>query len=201
MCMMAALPILSLAVGAGQAIMGFQAQSQAASRQNAFYYQNAEAANKAVSDQYAFTQLQRQDQRASADQDKMQTDIAGMKARGTAVTAAGESGVSGLSVDALIGDYWGQQGRRDQSIDSNYAMQSDYLTGQMSTQYAGATSRINSVQRAAPPSFADALLRIGGAGVNAMTLATRQSYYGGMGGGYGGGFASGYDGTNAMDFS
>lgn len=194
MCMMV-LPMLSLALGAGQAIMGFQAQSQAAERQNQFYQQNAEAANAAVANQYAFTQLQRNEERAAADQDKTETDIAAMKARGTAITAAGESGVSGLSVDALVNDYYGRQGRRDQSIDQNYQMRSDYLTAQMDQQQAGATSRINSVQRVAPPSFADALLRIGSAGLNAATMNYRMQMPFARSG-----FASGYDGTNAMDF-
>lgn len=194
MCMMV-LPMLTLALGAGQAIMGYQAQQQAASRQNQYYAQNAEAANAAVVNQYAATQNQRLEERSSADQDKMQGDIAAMKARGSAVTAAGESGVSGLSVDALVNDYYGQQGRHNESIDTNYQMKSDYLTAQMDQQNAQATSRINSVQRAAPPSFADALLRIGGSAINAMTLNTRMNYYAGAGAG------AGADPMSTMDFT
>lgn len=159
---------LSFAVGAAQAVVSFAGQQQAANAQNAYYEANAKAAQQAAVNSYAAEQNKIIQERKAASQDETETRIAALTARGTARNAAGEAGVSGLSVDALINDYYGREGRRVESIDSNYAMNRDYLRAEMDSTQAQATSRINSVQRATPPSFADAALRIVSAGVGAL---------------------------------
>jgi hypothetical protein len=156
------MPILSLALGAMQGVMSYSAQKQAANDQNAYYMANARAAQQAAVNSYAAEQNQAIQKRNAASQQEMETRISGMQARGTARTAAGESGVSGLSVDALVNDDYGREGRRIDSIDQNYAMDRDYLRAQMESTEAQATSRINSVQRARGPSFGDAMLPIAG---------------------------------------
>jgi hypothetical protein len=84
--------------------------------------------------------------------------------------------VTGLSVDALVNDYYGREGRRLDSIDQNYEMDRDYLRADMDNTQSTAQQRINSVQRATPPSFADAALRIGGAILGGFTQNARQQY-------------------------
>lgn len=177
MCL-AAIPLLSFAVGAAQAVMGFQAQSQQAEQQNEYYRQNAIAANKAAMNNYANLQNNAIQKRNAAGAEGLETKIEAIKARGTARTAAGESGVSGLSVDALVNDYYGREGRHLDSIDQNYAMDRDYIRGEMDNTKATAEQRINSVQRATPPSFADAAIRIAGAAVNSMGQYQRQQFAG-----------------------
>lgn len=192
MCMMV-MPLLSFALGAAQAVMGYQAQQQAADRQNQMYYQNAMQANEALRNQYAATQTQRLQEREAADQKDTEGAITALRARSTAFNAAGEAGVTGLSVDALMADYTGREARNREAVDENYQMESSHLDADMKSQYAGAQSRINSVQRATPPSFADALIRIGSAGLGAMTMNSR------MNNPYAGGY--GYSNGMAMDFN
>lgn len=187
MCMMMA----GFAVGALQAVMSYQAQKQQADQQNEYYRQNAEQANAALRSEYAASQNQRLGDRAQADQQLEETDIAAMKARGTARASADQAGVTGLSVDSLVNDFYAQQGRRDQSIDQNYQTASDDIRGQMDSQYAQGQQRISSVRRVAPPSFATALIGIASAGVRALTPS---SYGGGMGG-YGASPVGGMDFT------
>lgn len=167
--------ILSFAVGAAQAVMGFSAQQQQADQQNAYYAANADAARRAAIAQYANEQNAIIQKRNAADQDVLETRIQALQARGTAYNAAGESGVTGLSVNALIDDYYGREGRRVDSIDQNYQMDRDYLRAQMDSTQATAESRINSVQRAQPPSFADAAIRIAGAAVGALGNYTKMT--------------------------
>lgn len=175
MCIAAAVPLLSIGVGVAQAAMGYQAQSQAAARQNQIYAENARSAQKAAVGTYAAQQNQLLQKRAAAGQDVTEARIQGIQARGTARNAAGEAGVTGLSVDALINDYYGREGRRIDSINQNYSADRDYLRAQMEATEAQTKSRINSVQRAEGPSFADAAIRMAGAVVGGLGQMGRGS--------------------------
>lgn len=165
MCVMALgalAPILGMISSIGSAVVGFAAQQKQADEQNAYYARNARAAQMAAVNQYANEQNAIIQKRNAAGQQVEETHISAMKARGTAWTAAGESGVTGLSVDALIDDYYGREGRRVDSIDQNYEMDRDYMRAQMESTRAQAEQRINSVRQASEPSFADAAIRIVG---------------------------------------
>lgn len=168
MCSVAiALAVGQFAISAGSAVMGFQAQQAQYEAQQQHYKNNREAANKAAVNTYASTQ-NRQLQEAKATSQEMQNlNTEAMRGRATATVAAGEAGVTGLSVDALIADYYGQQGRYERTLDNNYQMQADYLRGEMESNQATAEGRINSVDQGQKPSFADAAIRILGAGMDA----------------------------------
>jgi hypothetical protein len=173
MCLAVALPLLSFGIGAMQAVSGYQAQKRAADKQNQLYAENARNAQQAAVNNYAYTQNRIQQEAAGASQDITETRIQALQARGTARNAAGEAGVTGLSVDALVNDYYGREGRRVDSINTNYGYSRDALIGDMNNTQSTAQSRINSVQRADKPSFADAALRILGSGVSAFTMNQR----------------------------
>jgi hypothetical protein len=146
----------------GSAVVGYAAQQKAADDQNAYYAANAKAAQMAAVNQYANEQNAIIQKRNAASQNVEETHVAAMRARGTAWAAAGEAGVTGLSVDSLIDDYYGREGRRVDSIDQNYEMDRDYMRAQMESTRAQAEQRINSVRQASEPSFADAAIRIVG---------------------------------------
>lgn len=163
MCIMALgalAPILGMISSIGSAVVGYAAQKQQADQQNAYYAQNARAAQMAAVNQYANQQNQIIQKRNAASQQVEETHIAALKARGTAHVASGEAGVTGLSVDALIDDFYGREGRRVDSIDQNYEMDRDYMRANMESTEAQAQQRINSVRQASEPSFADAAIRI-----------------------------------------
>lgn len=136
----------------GQAVAGFAAASQQAAAQNAYYEQNRKAAVAAANDRYASLSNRLIQERAAASQELQEKQIAALKARATATVSAGESGVTGLSVEALERDFLAQQGRQAQAIQTNFDIRRDYARDEMNATYHQAVGRINSVQRAAKPS-------------------------------------------------
>jgi ABC-type uncharacterized transport system YnjBCD substrate-binding protein len=161
--------ILSVAVSALSSVAGFMQQQQQYEAQQQQYENNRISANKAAVNKYASQQNRALQERAAASQEaqKLQTDA--MSSRATAEVAAGESGVSGLSVDALIQDFYGQEGRYERTLSNNYQMSADYLRSEMDVTQSQAEGRINSVEQPIKPSFAGAAIRILGAGLNAFS--------------------------------
>ena len=151
MCI-AALPALGVIASIGQAVVGFAAASQAAAEQNAYYEANRRAAIQAANDRYAALAYQTLQEREKASQELMEKQIEAMKARATAAVSAGEAGVTGLSVDHLMGDLLAQQGRQFQAIKTNYEIRKQYNADEAVAYYHQTISRINSVRRASKPS-------------------------------------------------
>lgn len=168
MCAPVAMAIASFAIGAAQTVVGFMGEQAAADAQNQYYAENAKAARQATVNQYAHQQNRIIQERRAASQEKQNATVDALKARATAKTAAGEAGVSGLSVDALVQDFYAQEGRYSNSIDNNFQMTSDYLRSEMESTQAQGQSRINSVRRATPPSFLGAAIRIGATALDAF---------------------------------
>jgi len=148
MCI-AAVPAALAIAQAGVSYLGARGEASAT---NAYYNQNRVAAVAAANDRYAALGNNTLQEREAASQELFEKQIEAMKARATATASAGESGVTGLSVDALMGDLLAQQGRQTQAIETNFAnkRQRNYEEG-IATHH-NTISRINSVRRAARPS-------------------------------------------------
>ncbi|WP_287253217.1 hypothetical protein [Mesorhizobium sp.] len=159
--------VAQFALSAASTVAGFVGQSQQAEAQQQYYENNRQAANRAAVNTYAANQNRALQERKAASREQQNLAAEAMRSRATAEVAAGEAGVTGLSVDALIADYYGQQGRYERTLDNNYQMQADYLRGEMDATQAQAEGRINSVQQGQRPSFADAAIRILGGGLDA----------------------------------
>jgi hypothetical protein len=151
MCI-AALPLLGMIASIGQAAVGFMAASQQAAEQNAYHEANRKAAVAAASDKYASQQNRILQEREAASQELFEKQITAMKARATAVTSAGEAGVTGLSVDALENDLLAQQGRQMQAIQTNWDIKQAHQADEMQSTYHQTVARINSVRKAVAPS-------------------------------------------------
>lgn len=171
----AIVPLLSFTAGAAQAVIGHQAAVAEADAQNQRHEQNRIEANRAAANQFAHQQNQILQEQAVASQELENAQAEGLAARATARTAAGESGIAGLSVDALLGDFHGQQGRFEQSLDTNFQQQESFLRAEMDATQSQNAARINSVPTAARPSFAGAAVRILGSGVSAIGQFQRSS--------------------------
>ncbi len=169
------LGIASFATSTLGAVAQYQQQRQAAANQNAFYQQNAQAANDAARAAYANEENALNNKLGAADQDVMERRIQALKARGTARDAAGEAGVTGLSVDALLDDYYAAEGRGVDSVNQNFKMERDNIIASMEATHAQTTARIDSVQRAQPPSFLGAAIRIAGGALNAYSVGTGRA--------------------------
>jgi hypothetical protein len=118
-------------------------------------------------------QTQIVEERGAAGHQLFENEIKAAQARGTALTAAGQAGVDGsASTAAVMQDYFSRERRGNDAVIGNYTMTRDNIAANELSAMGTATSRINSVQQAAPPNFFDAGLRIAGAG-----LAGAGTYY------------------------
>ena len=175
MCAPMVLAAATFALGTAQAVMGYQSQKQQAAAQQQQYDENVKNSRQAAVDSYSSIQNKIIQERKAATDDKTNAAIEGARARATAATAAGESGVSGLSVDALLADYYGREGRYNNSVDDNFSATRNYLVGEMNATRASAQSQMNSVAKPQKPSWADALLRVGTSGLNSLSLYNNLS--------------------------
>jgi hypothetical protein len=160
---------MSFAIGAAQSVMQYQAASAEVERQNALYAQNKQNSLN------AFTETQKQlttrqiQEEESAGAEKFDQALETKKAMATEQVAAGEAGISGLSLEHLMRDLQGQSARFNDRVDQN----KDWAVTQLQMEKKGqgyqTLDRINSVQKAIKPSFASVGLRILGSGVDSMT--------------------------------
>lgn len=169
MCGPLAMAVGGLAISAAQTVVGFVGQMQAAREQERFYNENAARADADMKRGYIAAQRRMIQEEAAAHNERAEVAREGRAARARAITAAGEGGVSGLSVDALLADFYGREAefmdRSRQQTEWTQQQLIESMHGIRST----AEDRINSVPKPVRPSFIDAGLRIAGAGMNAYT--------------------------------
>jgi len=99
----------STMLGIGSSVAGFAGQRQQAKQQAAYQAQSIAAANRKRRLQETAALLERQQQMQAVAQEKGKVAERGKAATATARVSAGEAGVSGLSVQALMDDYIRQQ--------------------------------------------------------------------------------------------
>ncbi|TCR92576.1 hypothetical protein [Rhizobium sp. BK376] len=87
---------------------------------------------------------------------------------------SGEAGISGITVDSLIADYNAQQGRFERTNEQNLAMTQDQLRSQLDGVKSQAEGRINSVQKAAKPSFLPYAIGIASTGLDAYSDSLKR---------------------------
>jgi hypothetical protein len=167
---------ISLATIAATTAASVVAQQQAASAQ-----QKADEINRANAKQAAdnafnlqTTQenirlLQEGDEKS---QKQFNNALQAKKARSTASVAAGEVGVSGVSVDTLLADYSASEARYNDALQTN--LENETIQSQFNMKGYDATrqSRINQFNQAKvykQPDYFGAALRIGGGAVDAYS--------------------------------
>lgn len=77
-----------------------------------------------------------------------------------ATVAAGEAGVSGLSVDALLAELGGRAGQANATAESNYLARDRAIEMDKMNSWAGTASAINSLKTPVEPDYIGAGLRI-----------------------------------------
>jgi hypothetical protein len=161
---MMAMPLIGAALSIGQAAAGYGAASKQASEQNAYYEQNRLNAVAAANDRYAALAKNTIDEKMSSSQQLIQKRIEALKARSKAAVAAGEGGVTGLSVEAMLGDYEAQEGRQLEAIHTNFDLKKQRNVDDANNAYHNTINRINSVRQASKPSALPFILQgLGGA--------------------------------------
>lgn len=163
------LSLVTFAVGAASSLVEFQAQSQAADDQNKLYEQNRLNALAAFEDKQNSMNQRIMQERESAAMEKFDTTLESRAARATNDVAAGESGVSGVSVDALARDFMSREQRFNSRIDKQTEWTTSALQAEKKGQSYEALDRINSVQRARKPSFIGAGLKIASSAISSYS--------------------------------
>ncbi len=162
------------AISALSTAVGYVGQQEAADAQDEAYEQNRQNALNAFADKQRDLNTRAIQEQEAAANKKFENNLDRRAAQATAMVAAGESGVSGLSVDALFNDLGSRTARANANIDSN----TDYTLQQLESEKRGQTyqtvDRINSVKRGQQPSLIDAGLRIAAAGVSSYDSYSRR---------------------------
>lgn len=166
--------LASLAISSVGAVTSFVGQMQAANAQAEHQANVMEQTqeNARRSHLLEIDQINKriEQERAAASQSLTENAVEAAKARSTARVSAGEAGVSGISVDALMADFNRQEAVYRHGVRENLLRTTDQLQLEKKASGARRQSRINSafssqrpVQR---PSFLQPALAIGGAGVD-----------------------------------
>lgn len=163
------LAVASAVTSIAGAAAGFAGASAQAKAQNEAYQQNALAAQKATRDQYEALNIRRNQANTGADQNAFDLSVEALQKRSTAMVAAGEAGVGGLSVDALVGSLFAQEGRRYERLNEQYAAEQSNITADEKTAQSQGQARINSVQQAAKPSPLPYIIQGVGGAVSAFS--------------------------------
>lgn len=153
-------------LGAAQTAIGYAGERKAAATQNAMVRENQKAANANLVREYADVQTRQIQEEDAAAVQKQDISREARAARATTMAAAGEAGVSGLSVDALLADVYGKEATAKDRISQNSGFTTANLTREMDGLKAKAQDRINSMPWATGPSPFAAALKIGGVGLD-----------------------------------
>lgn len=168
MCNPMIMAIGGFLVQGAQAVVGFMGEQEEYNKAEAHRQQNIKNANSAALDQYNQTLTRITQEGDATGLQKAEAQRESRKARATASVAAGESGISGLSVDSLIADFHGREGSYIDQLNEQNEWNTTQLQYDMKGINANAISRGNSIPEPTKPSFLGAGLRIMGAGLGAF---------------------------------
>ena len=159
----------SLALTTAGAGLDYLGQSQAASAQDRVYRQNQRAARAAFNESSAQENIRLGQEQEAAAQKVQATRRELLQTTGRARVAAGEAGVSGLSVDALLADYGRQSAFYNESVRRNLAFTQQSTASNQRGLGSQFVSRVQSVQRGQRPSLAGLAIRVGGGALDAYS--------------------------------
>jgi len=168
-------PEAQVAAAVFQGIQGQNAAVEQANRQNAMYLENAQNARTAATDDQRALNMRIGQEGDAASQQRFAALVQGLRNSGTATTAAGEAGVSGNSVSALLADLTRQTTVQQGTITRNFDMTKSQLEQNKEATKSTFPSRVNGVQKGSAPSATDALLGIAVNGGMAYGSAQMQA--------------------------
>lgn len=146
-------------LGTATAIGG---QIQQAKAQASYQVASSESARLQGAQQMSAIRIRESQEKESVARQQLDAEIEGRKARATAKTIAGESGVSGNSIDALVGSLAASEGRYKNALQR----QQDFISAGAATEVKGVQTNISNQlvginQPIRQPNYLAAALRIG----------------------------------------
>lgn len=160
------LTLAATALGVAQTGVSYISANQAAKQQNNMVRENQKAANADLVREYADVQRRQIQEEDAAAVQKQDVAREARATRATTMVAAGEAGVSGLSVEALLADVYGKEATAKDRMSQNTGFTTENLTREMDGLKAKAQDRINSIPWSNGPSPFAAALKIGGIGLD-----------------------------------
>lgn len=175
------LAIAGLALSAGGTAAGVVGSNQAAQRQNQYTIaqaraaddqrrRNAEIANQDAQRTSDQNNLRLQEEERLAAQQAQRNQRDGAQARSTLATSAGENNISGLSVNALLADFYRQEANNASILDQNILFKRNQTQFNNETQFIRAQNAVNSMPEPLPffqqgQSALGSALQIGSSGI------------------------------------
>ncbi|HHK0424574.1 TPA: hypothetical protein ACQQIU_002746 [Pseudomonas aeruginosa] len=161
-------------VGALSAVAGHQQAEVATKVQTKQHEQNQRNAQAALRDSYIAIQNRQQQEAESAAQQVEERRRESVRQMSSAYAAAGEAGVSGLSVQSILADIGATAARDISTIEQNRDWSLDQLNSEMSGARNQAMSQMNATTAGVRPSGWATALQIGSSAVGAYaSYATR----------------------------
>lgn len=153
---------LQSAIAVGSAATSFATASAAAGAQEDANNAANERARQYMLEDYDQTNLMQQQENAAASQKINQLQVDTRRTAATAQVAAGAGGVSGLSVDALLGDIYGQEASIRDSVNQNLENTGQQLSVERTGISRGFTEAANTRPAVNRPSLLGAGLQAAG---------------------------------------
>lgn len=133
-------------------------QQSAMERYNQQVYDNQMQAYRFNQANNNFTRLQEAENLA---QQKVTNNAAARRAQARAKVSAGEAGVAGLSVDALLAELGGMAGQDNANAEVNYLRRDRAIQADGYNNYVSTASNINKLETPKSPDYFSAALKIG----------------------------------------
>jgi hypothetical protein len=159
----------TLAIAAISAATTVDAQNKSAAAQTEANQRTYDSQMTAYNFNMSNANAQKNIEASDAAARKFDTTIRNQYDIAKAKTASGESGISGLSVEALLADLSSAGGRANVNTEVNYLRRDNALEADKQNMWAGAANSINQLKTPSAPDYIGASLKIAEAGT---------SYYG-----------------------
>jgi hypothetical protein len=165
MCDPGSLAVASLVVSAASTAATVYSQQQAADAQAKANQQAYDSQMTAYNANIANANLMKTQEAGVLSQKQIDNNSQARREQAKATVAAGESGVSGLSVDSLLAELGGKAGQANANAEVNYLARDRAIEMDRMNSWAGTASAINSLKTPTQPDYIGAGLRIADAGI------------------------------------
>jgi hypothetical protein len=157
MCEPTTLAVLTIASTAATVYQ----QDQAARAQTKANQQTYDSQMLAYNYNLANANVTKQQEAENLAQKKLEINSRVQADQAKATVSAGEAGVSGLSVDALLQELGGAGGRAVSNAETNYLRRDRAIEAEKMNMWSGTASAINSLKTPQGPDYLGAALKIG----------------------------------------
>lgn len=174
MCNPAAIAYVGLAITAASAAAQIDAQNKNTKAQAQANQTQYEGQMTAYRSNLANIEVTRGQMESDVTQKVNENNAASRAAQATARVSAGEAGVSGLSVDALLRDLAGEAGYDNTNVEENYLRQNTALNAKRENAFNSTASAINTLTTPQAPDYIGAGLRVAQSGLSAYQDERRR---------------------------